>query len=67
MKIDLSQPSTKKGIVLIGAAAAMLAGRPELLTASVTEEGVQAGSLIGSAVPVVLGFWEVLRNEFKGK
>ncbi|MGR5096879.1 hypothetical protein ACPV5O_26285 [Vibrio maritimus] len=67
MKIDLSQPSTKKGLVLIGAAAAMMAGRPELLTATVTEEGLQAGGLIGTAVPIVLGLWEVIRNEFKGK
>jgi hypothetical protein len=67
MKINLSQPSTKKGLVLIGAAAAMMAGRPELLTATVTEEGVQAGGLIGTAVPIVLGLWEVIRNEFKGK
>jgi hypothetical protein len=64
MKIDLSQPSTKKGLVLIGAAAAMMAGRPELLTATVTEEGVQAGGLIGTAVPIVLGLWEVIRNEY---
>lgn len=67
MKIDLSQPSTKKGLVLIGAAAAMMAGRPELLTAAVTEEGLRAGGLIGTAVPIVLGLWEVIRNEFKGK
>ncbi|SEF98416.1 hypothetical protein [Vibrio hangzhouensis] len=67
MKIDFTQPSTKKGLVLIGAATAMMAGRPELLTATVTEQGVQAGGLIGTTVPVVLGLWEVLRNEFKGK
>jgi hypothetical protein len=45
----------------------MMAGRPELLTATVTEEGVQAGGLIGTAVPILLGLWEVIRNEFKGK
>jgi hypothetical protein len=65
--IDFSQPSTKKGLVLLGSAAALLVGRPELLTATVTPDGVQAGGIIGAAVPAVIGLWETLRNEFKGQ
>ncbi|MGF1748242.1 hypothetical protein [Vibrio cionasavignyae] len=67
MNIDLNQPSTKKGIVLLGAAAAMLSGHPELLTASVTPDGIQAGGILGATVPIFMGLWEVIRNEFKGK
>lgn len=47
MKIDLKQASTKKGVALIGAGVALATGHPELLTASVTSEGVQLGGLIG--------------------
>ncbi|EKO3416130.1 hypothetical protein [Vibrio fluvialis] len=63
--IDLDQPSTKKGLALIGAGAALAAGHPELITASVTAEGVQYGGLIGTALPVVLGLWETFRKEFR--
>ncbi|EKO4002937.1 hypothetical protein DXJ58_22285 [Vibrio fluvialis] len=63
--IDLDQPSTKKGLALIGAGAALAAGHPELITASVTAEGVQYGGLIGTALPVLLGLWETFRKEFR--
>jgi len=63
--IDIDQPSTKKGAALIGAGVALAAGHPELLTASVTESGVQYGGLIGTAAPLLIGLWETVRNEFK--
>lgn len=63
--IDLDQPSTKKGLALIGAGATLAAGHPELITASVTAEGVQYGGLIGTALPLVLGLWETFRKEFR--
>ncbi len=63
MKIDLKQPSTKKGLALIGAGIALATGHPELLTASVTPEGVQMGGLIGVAAPILLGLWETIRDE----
>ncbi|EPF7978814.1 hypothetical protein ACSVUT_004615 [Vibrio harveyi] len=66
MKIDLKQPSTKKGIALLGAGIALATGHPELLTASVTPEGVQVGGLIGVAAPMLLGLWETIRDEFNG-
>ncbi|MFH4721744.1 hypothetical protein [Vibrio alginolyticus] len=66
MKIDLKQPSTKKGLGLIGAGIALAVGHPELLTASVTTEGVQMGGLIGVAAPILLGLWETIRDEFNG-
>lgn len=65
LSIDLSQPSTQKGLALVGAGIALASGHPELLTAIVTETGVQYGGLIGTAVPVLLGVWEMIRNEFK--
>nr|AKN36572.1 hypothetical protein [Vibrio tasmaniensis] len=63
--IDLEQPSTKKGIALVGAGVALAAGHPELLTATVTDAGVQYGGLIGTVVPLAMGLWEAFRNEFK--
>ncbi|PAU36124.1 hypothetical protein CKF94_21560 [Vibrio coralliilyticus] len=62
--ININEPSTKKGIALIGSGAALAIGHPELLTASITESGVQYGGLIGTAVPVALGIWETIRKEF---
>jgi len=41
------QPSTKKGLALLGAGAALVAGHPELITASVSADGVQFGGIIG--------------------
>lgn len=66
MNIDLKQPSTKKGLALIGAGITLAVGHPELLTASVTPEGVQMGGLIGVAAPMLLGLWETIRDEFNG-
>ncbi|ASA56402.1 hypothetical protein [Vibrio gazogenes] len=63
--IDISQASTKKGFALIGAGVALAAGHPELLTASITPDGVHYGGLIGTAAPLFIGIWETLRDEFK--
>lgn len=63
--IDMSQSSTKKGLALVGSGVALVMGHPELLTASISDAGVHYGGMIGTAVPVVLGIWETLRNEFK--
>lgn len=65
IKQHLKQPSTQKGLALLGAGAALAAGHPEVLTATVTEAGVQYGGLLGTAVPVLLGIWEFIRDEFK--
>lgn len=62
----LKQPSTKKGIALLGAGAALAVGHPELLTASINGDGVQWGGIVGAAVPVLVGLWETVRNEFQG-
>ncbi|MCG9608671.1 hypothetical protein L1D41_03120 [Vibrio harveyi] len=65
LKIDIDQPSTKKGIALIGAGIALATGNPEFLTATVTDAGVQYGGLFGTVVPLAMGLWETVRNEFK--
>ncbi|MCW4446816.1 hypothetical protein OHV10_21485 [Vibrio splendidus] len=63
--IDLDQSSTKKGLALVVAGGALVVGHPELITASVTGDGVQWGGLIGTAAPLLLGIWETARNEWK--
>ncbi|MFA0313124.1 hypothetical protein [Vibrio splendidus] len=65
LSIDIGLSLTKKGLALIGAGIALAAGHPELLTASVSETGVQYGGLLGTLVPLAIGLWETLRNEFK--
>ena len=62
LNIDLDQPSTKKGLALLGAGVALATGHPELITASITAEGVQYGG--GTAIPVAMGLWETFRDEF---
>ncbi|CAM3990384.1 hypothetical protein VA7868_04618 [Vibrio aerogenes CECT 7868] len=63
--IDLSQPSTQKGLALVGAGAALAFGHPDLLTASVTDTGIQYGGIVGTVVPVLIGLFETVRDEFK--
>lgn len=65
LHIDLDQPSTQKGIALVGAGVALAAGHPEIITASVTDTGVQYGGIVGTAIPVLIGLWETIRNEFR--
>lgn len=67
LKLWFKQPSTKKGLALVAAGATLTMGHPELLTVNVAGDGIQAGGLIGAAVPVLMGLYEVVRNEFKGK
>ncbi|RSD28374.1 hypothetical protein [Vibrio pectenicida] len=65
MGINLDEPSTQKGLALVGAGAALALGHPDLLTASVTQEGVQYGGLIGVTLPIAIGLWETIRKEFQ--
>ncbi|ARN68180.1 hypothetical protein ACW0FS_004334 [Vibrio vulnificus] len=65
IKERLKEPSTKKGLALVAAGATLAIGRPELITASVSEAGIQWGGLIGTTVPLVLGLWETVRKEWK--
>ncbi|PJC85708.1 hypothetical protein CSW98_14115 [Vibrio sp. HA2012] len=64
LNIDLEQPSTKKGLALVGAGIALTAGHPELLTATVTDSGIHYGGLIGTTIPILVGVWETIRDEF---
>ena len=64
LNIDLDQPSTKKGLALLGAGVALATGHPELITASITAEGVQSGGSRGTAIPVAKGLWDTVRDEF---
>lgn len=51
---DLDQPSTKKGIALLGERVALATGHPELITASITAEG--GGNMVASLVQQYLWF-----------
>ncbi len=61
----LKQPSTIKGLALVGSAVALATGNGHLFNAEMTEQGVQMGGLIGVAIPAFVGLWETVRNEFK--
>lgn len=65
LNIDLKQPSTQKGLALLGAGVALAAGHPEIITATVTDTGVQYGGLLGTAIPILVGVWETIRDEFR--
>lgn len=65
LSIDIGLSSTKKGLALLGAGAALVVGHPELVTASVSADCVQFGGIISASAPIVFGLWEPLRNEFK--
>ncbi|MGI2932276.1 hypothetical protein [Vibrio fluvialis] len=65
--IDWDEPSTKKGLALVGAGVALAAGHPEIITARVTAEGVQYGGLIGTSIPLLVGVWETFRKEFRSE
>ena len=64
LSIDLEQPSTKKGLALVSAGVALAIGHPELITASVTPEGVEYGGIVGTALPIALGLGETIRKEW---
>ena len=64
LKNRWQEPSTKKGVGLVAAGVTLAIGHPELITASVTETGVQWGGLVGTAAPVLIGLWESVRREF---
>lgn len=65
IKQHLKQPSTVKGLALVGAGVALATGHPEVFTATVSEAGVQYGGIVGAVMPLVVGAWEFFRNEFK--
>lgn len=56
--IDIGLSSAKKGLALLGAGAVLISGHQELITASVSADGVQFGGIIGASAPIVFGLWE---------
>ncbi len=66
MKLDLSQSSTKSGLLLLAAAiGGLLTGNSELVTVSIGEGGAQLGGAIPAVVGLGVGIWDTLRNEKK--
>lgn len=59
------QSSTKRGIALIIAGVAAATGHADLFTAHISDAGVDLGGIVGTLIPVGVGVWEALRNEFK--
>lgn len=66
LKEYVKQPSTWRGLALLGSAAAVVAGHGDVFNAQVTEQGVQLGGVLGFAVTSAIGLWETLRNQSKG-
>lgn len=66
IKRRLKQPSTVRGLALIGSGVALATGQGHLFTATVTDAGVSYGGIVGTAIPVAVGFWETVRDQFKG-
>ena len=66
-KVKNVQPSTLRGMALLGSVVAAGTGHGSLFSAEMTESGVQMGGVIGVAVPVIVGAYDAIRDEFKGK
>ncbi len=60
------QPSTVRGFTLLLSTIAAFFGYGDLFSAELTSEGLQLGGVIGAAVPVAVGVYEVVRDEVKG-
>lgn len=65
--INFNQSSTWRGLALIGSAIAMVTGTGHLFSAEVTESGLVLGGVIGTAIPIAIGVYDTLRDEFKQK
>ncbi|MEZ8607888.1 hypothetical protein AB6D06_11760 [Vibrio sp. 10N.239.311.G01] len=59
------QPSTIKGLTLLLSTVAAFFGYGNLFSAEITDQGLELGGVIGAAVPVVVGVYEVVRDEVK--
>jgi len=60
------QPSTVRGLTLLLSTLAAFFGYGHLFSAEITSQGVELGGVIGAAVPVAIGVYEVVRDEVKG-
>lgn len=62
------QPSTIKGLSLIGSVIAAATGYGHLFSLDLSHENsIQFGGVIGLAVPFVIGAYEAIRDEFKNE
>ncbi len=65
-----SQGSTWRGLALLGSSVAMLAtGDGHIFNATINETGLHLGGIVGNAintlVPVAIGAYELMKDEFK--
>ncbi|MGF1874904.1 hypothetical protein L4D77_06155 [Photobacterium frigidiphilum] len=66
MKFDLSQKSTKTGLILLGSAVVGVAtGNAELATVALSESGAQVGGMIPAIAGMFIGLWDMFREEKK--
>lgn len=62
-----NQSSTWRGLALIGSSVAAVLGYGHLFSAEITAQGLNFGGVVGAAVPVAVGIYDALRDEFKGE
>lgn len=68
LKNLMKQPSTFKGLALLAGSALSAGGVSELLTVEIPNTGdPQFGGTVATLGMLVLGAWETLRNEKKGR
>jgi uncharacterized membrane protein YeaQ/YmgE (transglycosylase-associated protein family) len=66
MKFDLSQKSTKTGLILLGAGViGAVTGNTDLATVTVNDGGAQVGGMIPAIVGMLIGLWDTFREEKK--
>ncbi|MGF1887438.1 hypothetical protein L4D13_15025 [Photobacterium profundum] len=64
MNINLSQKSTKTGLILLASAVAgLVTGNQELVDMTVTESGAQVGGIIPVVAAMLIGLWDTFRKE----
>lgn len=60
------QSSTWRGLALLGSSAAAFFGYGHIFSADIAENGVRLGGVVGAAMPIAIGIYDTVRDEFKG-
>ncbi|MGF1740149.1 hypothetical protein L4C34_03520 [Vibrio profundum] len=63
----LQQPSTYKGLALVGGILAASSGHTDLFTVDVSQQGVEYGGAVGGVIVSLVALWEALPDAWKPK